>query len=244
MGVEIVEILARSQQGVTQPYICRGNDQAIYFVKGRGAGRRSQIAEWVAGNLAQKVGLPIPSFEIVEIPEELILFESRVDLRDLGAGPAFGSRKLEVNEFFFSQVKRVDEELRCLVLAFDWWVRNGDRTLSREGGNPNLFWDIDDEALVVLDHNQAFDAQFSIQQFLELHAFSATVPSLFDDWERQQRFSGIFSEALNSWNEICDTIPQQWWFADEEQTVPATFDRELEYQQLLRCQSAEFWKVQ
>ena len=149
-----------------------------------------------------------------------------------------------MSEFFFSQVKRVDEELRCLVFAFDWWVRNEDRTLSREGGNPNLFWNVLEDALVVLDHNQAFDPEFSAEQFLKLHAFSNAASSLFEDWERQQRFSTLFSEALKSWNEICDTIPQQWWFSDEEQTVPAIFDRELEYQQLLRCQSAEFWKVQ
>lgn len=244
MSIEIVEILGRSTQGVTQPFICRGEDQEIYYVKGRGAGRRSQITEWIVGNLAHRAGLPIPPFEVVEVPEELILFGNRDDLQELGAGPAFGSRKLEVTEFFFSQVKRVDEELRCLVLAFDWWVRNGDRTLSRVGGNPNLFWNVSSDALVVLDHNQAFDAEFSPKQFLELHAFSGMVPSLFEDWERQQRFSGIFSEALNSWNEICDTIPQQWWFTDEEQTVPATFDRALEHQQLLRCQSENFWKTE
>ena len=38
MGVVIEEIIGRSVQGVTRPFICRGDDGIVYFVKGRGAG--------------------------------------------------------------------------------------------------------------------------------------------------------------------------------------------------------------
>lgn len=34
MSLEIVEIMGRAQQGVTQPFICRGEDDQVYFVKG------------------------------------------------------------------------------------------------------------------------------------------------------------------------------------------------------------------
>ena len=51
MIVQIVEIIGRATQGVTKPFICRGEDEEIYFVKGRGAGKRSLICEWVVGNL-------------------------------------------------------------------------------------------------------------------------------------------------------------------------------------------------
>ncbi|MEW5824691.1 MAG: HipA family kinase [Pseudomonadota bacterium] len=36
-----VEIIDRSEQGMTRPFICRGEDGFVYFVKGRGAARRS-----------------------------------------------------------------------------------------------------------------------------------------------------------------------------------------------------------
>jgi hypothetical protein len=49
--VEIVEILGRSEQGRTRPFICRGDDGQIYYVKGRGALRRSQLCEWTVGHL-------------------------------------------------------------------------------------------------------------------------------------------------------------------------------------------------
>jgi hypothetical protein len=44
---------------------------------------------------------------------------------------------------------------------FDWRIKNGDRTQTDVGGNPNLFWDVDNDSLLVLDHNQAFDPDFA-----------------------------------------------------------------------------------
>lgn len=72
MTVQVVEVLRRSEQGMTRPFICRGDDGEIYFVKGVGAGRRSQICEWVAGKLASAFGLPIAPFRLLDVPEELI----------------------------------------------------------------------------------------------------------------------------------------------------------------------------
>jgi len=48
--VEIVEVIRRSEHGMTEPFICRGDDDNFYFVKGIGAGRDSQIKEWISGN--------------------------------------------------------------------------------------------------------------------------------------------------------------------------------------------------
>jgi hypothetical protein len=84
MRVQIVEIMGRSTQGITRPFKCRGDDGHIYFVKGHGAGRRSQICEWIAGQLAFRLGLPIAPFEIVDVPEELIRLDFSGELQDLG----------------------------------------------------------------------------------------------------------------------------------------------------------------
>ena len=142
MAVEIVEVIRRADQGMTRPFICRGDDNEIYFVKGVGAGRRSLICEWIAGSLGLALGLPLAPFEIVEVPEELIEFGTGLDLdlSELGHGPAFGSRRREVMELTASAVPEVPEPLQQDVLAFDWWIRNGDRLLTERGGNPNLFW--------------------------------------------------------------------------------------------------------
>lgn len=63
------------------------------------------------------------------------------------------------------------EDTRRRVLLFDWWVRNGDRTLFDFGGNPNLFWANTTLGLIVLDFNLSFDNQLVEREFWGAHAF-------------------------------------------------------------------------
>lgn len=39
MGIQIVEIIGRASQGVTKPFICRGEDDEIYFCEGVWSGQ-------------------------------------------------------------------------------------------------------------------------------------------------------------------------------------------------------------
>lgn len=244
MSVEIVEIIGRSEQGITKPFICRGDDDQIYFVKGRGAGNRSLICEWVAGQLGRRLGLPIAPFEIVDVPQALLSYAMRDDLTALGAGKAFGSRKISVVELSASRVDAVPAEIQQDVLAFDWWIRNDDRTLGEAGGNPNLFWDVGNEGLVVIDHNQAFDPTFSLLDFVDLHAFRGQWDKLAGDWVMQQEYVQRFMAALSDWGDICNTVPPEWWFVDVEQTVKTDFDVQATYQLLMRCQTDAFWSLE
>ncbi|WP_311548610.1 HipA family kinase [Paraburkholderia atlantica] len=70
--VQIAEILGRATQGITRPFICRGEDEQLYFVKGRHAGRRSLVAEWLGSSMAAAFGLPVAPFRIAQVQEELI----------------------------------------------------------------------------------------------------------------------------------------------------------------------------
>jgi len=238
--VQIVEFIERSVQGMTEPFICRGNDGEIYFVKGIGATRKSQVFEWIAGNLGLELGLPIAPFEIVDVPEELI--EGSAELIQLGRGLAFGSRKQVITELNFAGISEVPLELQRDVLAFDWWIRNGDRNLSELGGNPNLFWDTTVKKLVVIDHNQAFDPEFDRENFHKLHVFSSIQQSLFADFDRMQKYSENFSRALGSWERICNGIPIEWYYADKEMTVSADIDINELLEILQKCNKDEFWK--
>jgi hypothetical protein len=243
MSIQIIEIIGRASQGVTKPFICRGEDDEIYFVKGFGAGRRSLICEWVAGGLAVRLGLPVAPFEIVQVPEALISLGSRADLAELGAGLAFGSRRLKVVELSRSHLAHIPVSLQRAVLAFDWWIRNADRTLSEEGGNPNLFWDVQLQRLVVIDHNQAFDEEFSERNFSELHAFHEQIDTLCGDWVIRQECCAQFDAALAGWDEICNTVPAEWWFIDPEQTIVTNFGREEIRQLLSAYRSDAFWNM-
>lgn len=243
MTVQIVEVVRRSQQGVTRPFICLGDDGEVYFVKGTGAGRKSQMAEWIAGKLALALGLPIAPFEIVEVPEELIEPDSRLELNELGAGPAFGSLRQEVMELASSAILDVPDQLQRDVLAFDWWIRNEDRLLTARGGNPNLFWHPDSHELVVIDHNQAFDADFDPENFLDNHVFAGCQRQVFSDMHRRPEYNERFAAALDGWQKIQETIPPEWLFADLEKTVPTDFDLDWAYELLARHVCDDFWNT-
>ena len=243
MIVEIDEIIDRSTQGMTLPFICRGDDGLVYFVKGRSAGRRSLICEWIAGSLAVALNLPIAPFALVNVPEELIELASRDDLNDLGAGVAFGSCRHSIVELMVSHVIQIPDEVQRDVLMFDWWIKNGDRTQTESGGNPNLFWDVERDQLVVLDHNQAFDANFDPGLFEALHPFRAHMNGVFSDLVDRDHYATRFETAMATWDAICDTIPPEWWYVDSECTIPVTFDREALKQSLLDCRNNAFWAI-
>jgi len=239
MTVQICEIIGRSEQGATLPFICRGDDGKIYFVKGIKAGRRSQVYEWIAGNLALALGLPIAPFEIVDIPDELI--ENNPIYNDLGPGPAFGSQRRRIMELNYAGVENVPEDLQRAVLAFDWWILNEDRTLTDFGGNPNLFWEPEHEELVIIDHNLAFDTVFSIENFKKIHVFSNQVDNLFNDALYRDEFSKKFKSSLNCVETFFDNIPEEWYYSDLERTVPADFEKNDILKILERCKKENFW---
>jgi hypothetical protein len=241
MTIDVVEVLRRSDQGATEPFICRCSDGEIYFVKGSGAGRRSQICEWVAGCLAQALGLPIAPFRIVKVPPELLELGAGLDLSDLGVGPAFGSRKHMLTELSYAAIEEIPQSVQLDVFAFDWWIRNGDRFLTEQGGNPNLFWEAGKKELVVLDQNQAFDATFSETDFFKYHTFAGCGHILTSDLALQNSYAQKFSQALIEWPEICNTIPEEWWFSDPEMTVPVDFDPVAVRALLARYQAPNFW---
>jgi len=242
MPIQIVEILNRSTQGITRPFLCKGDDDCNYFVKGRGAGRKSLIAEYICGNLAKSFDLPIADFEIVEVPEQLIGWSDEETKKDLGAGLAFASRVLpHVQEFNISLFNKVDARLRRDVLVFDLWVQNADRTLTVFGGNPNLLWDQSDKKLVVIDHNQAFDLEFDPTTFSQTHVFNLEIANILNDMIERVNYEDRLSVAFADFNAACNNIPPEWWLIDDG--VPVSFDLNAAKLMLERFSDNQFWEV-
>jgi hypothetical protein len=238
MTVTIVEVIRRAEQGVTEPFICRGNDREIYYVKGHSAGRESQIKELICGRLALALHLPIAPFEVVDVPEILINSGLRPDLASLGAGPAFGSRRRAGTEVTFAQLDKVPKGTGQDVLMFDWWIRNTDRNLTALGGNPNLLWDQAADRLVIIDHNLAFDPGFEPAEFAAAHVFHHLIASVFEDWDLRQRYVGRFKKAVTGFRQICDNIPGRW-----VEEAPDWFDLGAIEDMLRRCDTNGFWTI-
>nr|WP_171004753.1 HipA family kinase [Bathymodiolus heckerae thiotrophic gill symbiont] len=55
-------------------------------------------------------------------------------------------------------------------------------------------------------------------------------------------YSNRFSEILAVWDEICHTVPEEWWFFDDEKTIPTDIQRNEMYQQLTYYQNINFWE--
>lgn len=239
----ITEVIRRAEQGRTKPYLCRADDGLHYFVKHRALPARERVAEWLAGSLAQALGLPVAPFSLVEITDA---FDSGVVpwLRDLGPGVGFGSVLQEAREFTFSDVEQLEPGLAARVAAFDWWLRNSDRSLTARGGNPNLLWSTDGATgkLVLIDHNLAFEQDFSDREFLATHVFSAQFAELLGDFIERERVRAEFAGALERLPLAWANIPEAWMFSDAEQTIAAPWSREEFMNILMRCHDADtFW---
>lgn len=218
MSLTVIEILGRSQQGRTEPYICRCDDGEIYFVKGKAATRRGLIAEWLCAELGSKLGLPIAPYAIASVPDELIAADVNGVYQDLGAGPTFASSRIGTTEFSRPQLVNVARTLRRDVLLFDWWIHNGDRNLTDIGGNPNLLWRPAD-------------------------VFSSDAADLFNDLSLRDQYRIRMTGALQYWPAICDTLPEEWNFIDAEQTIPTEFPFVAVRALLDRVSTDAFWQL-
>lgn len=160
--LDIVEIVQPIASGMTQPILCHLDDGQLYAVKGRQALRQGLIAEVVAGFLGRELGLPIPPFAVGRMPTSLIRHHGDPDVAHaIGDGPVFASAWQEpiqpVTPVILAQQ---NASLSCWLYVFDYWIANGDRTLTEHGGNPNLFVRLEDGALIVIDHNLAFATSY------------------------------------------------------------------------------------
>lgn len=232
--MDIVEILKPSVQGRNKAFICRGEDEKIYYVKGSNAGRIRQCSEWVVGNLAREFGLPVPAFQLVTVPE--ILVEAKPEFQAIGAGVAFASEAQAHAQWFEPGFLRdVPEKTRLDVLVFDWWVRNDDRMED----NPNLLWDAHSNFLHVIDHDSAFSPDFTPTLFKNYHIFHEDWQMAFGDLARQAEFSARMADALSIWEEACHNSPTHW--IDHSGARGELFNPAAALKILERCLTTDNW---
>ena len=239
MPVLIEEIMRPAEQGMSRPYLCRGVDGNLYFVKGLNTTRESQVHEWICGHLGRAFGLPIPSFELVEI-DTLLLREVQPEWQEIGSGLAFASREVRGASWFeLANKSSVSLQLRQDVLVFDYWVQNLDRTEF----NTNLLWNEVSHELTVIDHNLAFDKEFSPEAFLCGHLFRDEWPDIVGDLFIRNRYDQRLAQAQIAFQGALDSIPEEWFWHDEGQTVEANFQIEQIEGALNRCNRSEFWSL-
>jgi hypothetical protein len=150
------------REGGSLPGLMEADDLGTYVVKfvGAGQGRKVLVAEVVCGELARRLGLPVPELVTVDVDPLLGLSEPDEEVQDLlraSAGLNLAMDFLPGSLGFDPVAHPVDADLASRILWFDALVGNVDRSWR----NPNLLvwhkelWLIDHGATLVFHHSWA-----------------------------------------------------------------------------------------
>ena len=264
--IKITEILGRSEQGMTRPFLCKGDDWMTYYVKGSYAGKNSLCCEWVANRLVNlalpNAPLGLPLFTMAEVHRDLIASSARKDARDLGEGLVFASMRIEDGqELSWSAAEGWPQRTMALLLLLDLWIQNEDRSLSEHGGNPNLLvvqipplpdddpegalWKDEPrrEMLWAYDFNLAFDPDFNRERFFDAHVFGG----MLRQWPEgfREEMEPLMREALAQVPAIFAELPLEWLHVDGDESLPVQLDMEkvVSSLELPFSDPETFWKL-
>lgn len=241
--IEINEVIRRSDQGVTHPFVCRDSEGRQIWVKGRAWSSKDLVAEWVAARLGTLWGLPLAEYDLVSVSEDLVRFSALPQISSLGSGIGFGSIHAQgAAELDYADIESISPSLRAEILLFDYWIQNSDRILGSSGGNPNLLWQSHNEQLLVIDHNSAFESDFSESHFFEQHVFHES--RLHWDQPFRQEYHKKLLDILGHLPDICSSIPEDWFADDEVTGIYAHFERIRSKLLRVETESDSFWGTQ
>jgi hypothetical protein len=148
------------REGGSLPGVLEADDLGTYVVKFRGAGQgpKALVAEVISGELARRLGLPVPELVVVQLDPVVARSEPDQEVQELlkaSAGANLGMDFLPGSLGYDPVTHPVDVDLASRVLCFDAFVENVDRSWR----NPNLLrwhrelWLIDHGATLYFHHD-------------------------------------------------------------------------------------------
>ncbi|MFI6576016.1 HipA family kinase [Nocardiopsis sp. NPDC050513] len=205
------------REGGSLPGLVEADDLGMYVVKfvGAGQGRKTLVAEVVAGELGRALGLPVPELALVEMDPVIGRGEPDPEVQELlraSGGLNLGMDFLPGSLGFDPVTFDVGPEFAGRVLWFDALTGNVDRSWR----NPNmLLWHgrpylIDHGATLIFHHNWAGAARYVTRPYDgHDHVLASAAPDLAAaDAELAPR---VDEELLR---EVVDLVPDEW-LADE-----------------------------
>jgi hypothetical protein len=160
--VTAVRYVTPLREGGSLPAVVEADDLGTYVVKFRGAGQglKALIAEVISGELARRLGLPVPELVLAELDPVVARAEPDEEVQALikaSAGVNLGLDFLPGSLGFDPVAHPVDAGLASRTVVFDAFVENVDRSWR----NPNLLiwhgglWLIDHGATLYFHHSWA-----------------------------------------------------------------------------------------
>jgi hypothetical protein len=217
------------REGGSLPAIVEADDDGLYVLKFRGAGQgpKALIAELVAGEIGRALGLPVPEIVFVELDAALAGTEPDPEIQDLlkaSVGLNLALDYLPGSVTYDPLVERVSPELASMVVWFDSYTTNVDRTPR----NANmLMWH---KRLWLIDHGAALYFHHTWANYLERsrNAFEHVkdhilLPSATLIREIDETLAGRLTPQVIG--EIAGLIPDLWLDTD------STFESAAEFRQ-------------
>jgi len=213
--VSATRYLTPLREGGSLPAIVEADDGELYVMKfaGAGQGPKALIAELVAGEIARKIGLPMPELAFVTLDELLGPSEPDIEIHDLlqaSVGLNLGLRYLP-KAFAYNMLLQPapDPDLASAIVWFDAYITNMDRTPQ----NVNLLiwqeglWLIDHGASLYFHHNMSnlVDRHLKPFPYIENHTLLSFASAL---WEQDDLLRRRLSDP--SIAHIVNLIPAVW----------------------------------
>ncbi len=231
--VNVTRYITPLREGGSLPALAEADDDFKYVLKFRGAGHgvKALIAEFLGGQIARFLGLPVPELVFANLDEAFGRTEGDEEIQDL----LQGSQGLNLGLHFLSgaltydaAVNDCDALLASKIVWLDAYITNVDRTFK----NTNLL--IWKKELWLIEHGAAFYFHHSWDNWKSnaLAPFSLIKDHvLLPKAARLEEVNNEFTSKLNDTvlREIVNQIPENWllW---EDQTITPTEIKEVYFQ--------------
>src|SRR5256714_9583708 len=205
------------QEGGSLPGIVEAEDFGTYVVKFRGAGQGPKVlvAEVIVGELARRLGIPVPELKTIEFDEAIGLREPDPEVQQLlvtSAGLNLAVDFLPGSLGYDGSSFRPDADLAARILWLDALVANVDRTWR----NPNLLvwhrrlWAIDHGAALYFHHAWTNEERFSLQPYDATDHILRAYAGGID--RADEELAPMVTEDLLT--EVVGLVPEEWLASD------------------------------
>ena len=245
--VTAVRYVTPLREGGSMPGVVEGSDLGTYVVKFRGAGQglKVLVAEVIVGELARRIGLPVPRLVTIDLPPAIARYEADEEVQDLlNASPGTNlGVDLLPGSLGYDGSQPPPADLAARILWLGAFTANVDRTWS----NPNLLtwhrrtWLIDHGAALYFHHSWPSRApapeRFANQPFRAddhvLAGVATDLPGAHAELEAQVT-PGLVAEVLGE-------VPDDWLETTEDLTDVAAVRAAYAEHLLGRLRTPHVW---